>query len=89
MDLPVRYIVVDDTQSLPFGKLLEDAVLARPQDFAPMGRFPIDSTLVGVARRLGEVHVYENRGAGNRRPAVVRVQLGLEREGRVLEYHWN
>jgi hypothetical protein len=84
VDLPVRYILLDDTQPTPYGKLLDDAIRADPDGFALLGRFPIR----GDGRLFGEVRVYENRRAGDRRPAVVRVALGLERGARVLEYHW-
>lgn len=85
MDLPVRYVLLDDsTAPWPFQKLVDEAIRASPRDFALLGRFPIHRS----GRYLGEVRVYENRGAGERRPAVVRVRLGLERGGRSLEYRW-
>lgn len=85
VDLPVRYILLDDSwKPWPFEKLLDEAIRANPQDFALLGRFPIH----GSGRYLGEVRVYENLRAGERRPAVVRVHLGLERGGRTLEYRW-
>jgi len=86
MDLPVRYILLDDsTEPLPFQKLVDEAIRGSPRDFLLLGRFPIRSSGRGY---LGDVRVYENRGAGERRPAVVRVRLGLERGGRTLEYRW-
>jgi len=85
VDLPVRYILLDDSwKSWPFEKLLDEAIRANPQDFALLGRFPIH----GSGRYVGEVRVYENLSAGERRPAVVRVHLGLDRGGRTLEYRW-
>jgi hypothetical protein len=85
MDLPVRYILLDNSMHLlPSEKLVDEAIRASPQDFALLGRFPIHRS----GRYLGEVRVYENRAAGERRPAVVRVRLGLDRGGRTLEYHW-
>jgi hypothetical protein len=86
MDLPVRYILLDDSMDpLPFEKLLDEAIRASPRDFALLGRFPIHRSGSGD---LGEVRVYQNLGAGERRPAVVRVRLGLNRGGRTLEYRW-
>jgi hypothetical protein len=84
MDLPVRYILLDDSERLPYGALLDQAIRADPRNFALLGRFPIHS----YGRLLGEVAVYENRAAGDRRPAVVRVPLDLERGSRVMEYRW-
>jgi hypothetical protein len=84
MDLPVRYILLDDTASTPYGELLAGAIAGSPRDFAELGQFPIHS----MGRLIGAVHVYENLAAGGRRPAVVRVPLGLERGARVLEYRW-
>lgn len=84
MDLPVRYILLDDSMPpLPFQKLVNDAIRASPQDFALLGRFPIRRSGRGY---LGDVRLYENRGAGERRPDVVRVRLGLDRGGRTLEH---
>jgi hypothetical protein len=85
MDLPVRYILLDDSWTRrPFEKLVDEAVRADPQDFALLARFQVRRSGLNI----GEVRVYENRGAGDRRPAVVRVRLGIERGGRTLEYHW-
>jgi 4-amino-4-deoxy-L-arabinose transferase-like glycosyltransferase len=112
MDLPVRYILLDDSWkpmmsarqldkldktvppswgriqpdngSMSFAEQLDETVSASPQDFALLGRFPIH----GSGRYLGEVRVYENLRAGERRPAVVRVRLSLDRGGRTLEYRW-
>jgi hypothetical protein len=86
MDLPVRYILLDNSMKpLPFETLVDEAVRASPQDFALLGRFPIRRSGRGY---LGEVRVYENRSAGERRPFVVRVRLGLDRGGRTLAYRW-
>jgi hypothetical protein len=85
MDLPVRYILLDDSWTRrPFQKLVDEAVRSSPNDFALLARFPIRKS----GEDIGEVRIYENRGAGDRRPAVVRVRLGIERGGRTLEYHW-
>jgi hypothetical protein len=85
MELPVRYILLDSSiHLLPSEKLVDEAIRANPLDFALLGRFPIHRS----GLYLGEVRVYENRRAGNRRPAVVRVRLDLERGGRTLEYRW-
>jgi hypothetical protein len=84
MDLPVRYILLNDSwKHWPFEELVDEAIRASPQDFALLGRFPIHKS----GLYFGEVRVYENRRAGERRPAVVQVRLGLER-GRTLEYRW-
>ncbi|MGD0201031.1 MAG: hypothetical protein ABSD27_09825 [Bryobacteraceae bacterium] len=86
LDLPVRYILLDDSMKpWPLEKLLDETIRASPQDFALLGRFPIQRS---DRAYLGEIRVYENRSAGERRPSVVRVRLGLERGGRTLEYRW-
>jgi hypothetical protein len=84
LDLPVHYILLDDTQHMPSGELLDQAIRTDPRDFALLGRFPIHSR----GKLTSEVRVYENRAAGERHPAVIRVPLDLERGGRVLEYRW-
>jgi hypothetical protein len=86
LELPVRYILLDDSMDpLPDQRLLNEAISGSPADFVLLGRFPIRSSTRGV---LGDVRVYENRSAGTRRPAVVRVRLGLDRGGRTLQYRW-
>jgi len=84
--LPVRYVVIDHSaEPSPDRQLLADAVEGDPADFLPAGRFPV-ADLQGWRR--GELCIYENPAARTRRPHTVRVRLGQERGGRVLEYPW-
>lgn len=71
-------------EATPELKLLAET-LASDAAFQPVGSFPI----TGHAQpRRGDLRIYENLAAGNRHPAVIRVHLGLDRGGRVLEYRW-
>ncbi len=82
---PVSHVVIDDSAKLgPDLQLLKDAV-AGGTDFRLAGRYPVTDRL-GV--RQGELWIYENPAAAGRHPTMVRVRLGLDRSGRVLEYLW-
>jgi hypothetical protein len=86
-ELPVHYVLLDDTTPLrQEQQLIEEAIRIDPQDFVLLGRYPIREY---GGRYLGDVRVFENRSAGDRRPAVVRVHLDAERGERVLEYRWH
>lgn len=82
----VQYVVIDySADPAPDQKLLADAVEGDPADFVPLGRFPVTDR---QGWRSGEIRLYENPAARQRRPRSVRVHLGQERGGRVLEYLW-
>ncbi|MGZ8250552.1 hypothetical protein [Methylomagnum sp.] len=84
--LPVRHIVIDGSAALrPDQRLLQEAVTGDPADFRLVGRFPISES---PGARKGDIQIYEYTAAGTRRPEVVQVRLGLERNGRILEYRW-
>ncbi|MGZ8217162.1 ArnT family glycosyltransferase [Methylomagnum sp.] len=85
-DLPVRYVVIDGSAGdSPDQRLLREAVEGDPAAFRLFGRFPVLDSL-GV--RAGDIRIYESPAAGARHPEAVRVRLGMERGGRVLEYRW-
>ncbi len=84
--LPVRYVVIDHSaEPTPDQRLLADAIEGDPANFILVGRFPVADSRGG---RRGEIHLYENPAARIRRPHTVRVRLGQERGGRMLEYPW-
>lgn len=83
--LPVRYIVIDGSAvATPELELLAEAV-AGDAGFLPIAQFPVTDRR---ELRRESLWIYENSDAGDRHPDVVRVRLGLDRGGRVLEYHW-
>jgi hypothetical protein len=86
VELPVRYIVIESSATIPpEGRLLEEAVRSHSEEFRWIGRFPLSGA---GHERWDEIRVYENLLAGDRRPPVIRTRLGLNRDGRILEYRW-
>lgn len=84
--MPVNYVLLDESAPPAAERtLLNEAVKAHPESFQLLGRFPIADSW---GLRKGDVTVYENLEARGRHADVVRVRLGLDRGGRVLEYHW-
>jgi hypothetical protein len=86
VELPVRYIIIQSSARIPPEcRLLEEAVRSHSEEFRWIGRFPLS----GIGHeRWDEIRVYENLLAGDRRPPVIRTRLGLNRNGRILEYRW-
>jgi hypothetical protein len=84
--LPVRYVVMENAaQAKPHHQLLQETMRSHPGQFRLLGRYPISGA---GDRRLSEMSVYENLLAGERLPGVLRVHLGLDRGGRMLEHRW-
>jgi hypothetical protein len=84
--LPVRYVVIDTSaEPTPDRQLLTEAVEGDPANFILVGRFPV---MDSQGDRRGEIQLYENPAARTRRPHTVRVRLGQERGGKMLEYSW-
>lgn len=85
-ELLVRYVVIDSSgEQYPEQALLRAALAADPAGFVPVAECPVSDS---AGERQGVLRVYENPAARGRYPAVVRVRLGQERGGRVLEYRW-
>jgi hypothetical protein len=81
--VPVRYIILQNLDfNAPHQAILRQVLAAHPSQFVPRGSFPVTLS----SRRVeNAVLVFENLSAANRKPGVVRVNLGSAHGNRMLE----
>lgn len=86
-EIPIRYVAVIRSNGIPphpDEALLDQALRGDPERFTLIGSFPLRNNGTAIN---GQIKLFENRLA-TRHPAIVRVPLGLNRGGRMLEYRW-
>jgi hypothetical protein len=79
--LPVRYIIIDESVKDDPGPRLANAIVSGSPDFVLRGSFPILWN-----DQKGTIFVYENKSAGDRRPGTIRFRLSPRRNSRVMQY---